>query len=167
MNLAYVIATAIDPALRLLPSHFDSPQARVMLLAIGLQESRFGSRLQEGGGPAHSWWQMESGGGVKGVMLHPTVSQLAESVCQRRSVPFLRSEVYAALAHDDVLAAAFARLLLWTDPNPLPARGDANGAWALYQRVWRPGKPRPESWPVLYPQAVDQVYGQPAEGVTS
>lgn len=167
MNLSFVIATAIDPALHLLPSRFDSPQARVMLLAIGLQESRFLSRLQEDGGPARGFWQFESGGGVKGVMTHPAVCNLAEVICQKRSVPFLRSEVYTALANDDVLAAAFARLLLWTDPRPLPSREDANGGWALYQRVWRPGKPHPETWPTLYRMAVAQVHSEPAEGATS
>lgn len=165
MNLATVIATAVDPALRLLPSRFDSKQARVMLLSIGLQESRFRNRLQEGGGPAHGFWQFERGGGVQGVMSHPAVRNLAEAICQKRGVPFLRSSVYAALATDDVLAAAFARLLLWTDPSPLPTTAD--GGWALYQRVWRPGKPHPETWPTLYRMAVDQVYGVPAEGATS
>lgn len=158
MNLSTVMTSAIEPALRMLPSRFDSPQARVMLLAIGLQESRFRSRLQEGGGPARGFWQFESGGGVKGIMTHPTVAHLTEAICAKRNVQFLRSAIYKALAEDDVLAAACARLLLWTDPKPLPSREDVNGGWALYQRVWRPGKPHPETWPALYRMAVTQVY---------
>jgi hypothetical protein len=44
-----------------------------------------------------------------------------------------------------VLAAIFARLLLFSDPAPLPA--DMGEAYALYRRTWRPGKPqRPEQW---------------------
>lgn len=158
MNLSTVMTSAIEPALRMLPSRFDSPQARVMLLAIGLQESRFRSRLQEGGGPARGFWQFESGGGVKGVMTHPTVAHLTEAICEKRGVPFHRTDIYKALAEDDILAAACARLLLWTDPKPLPSREDVNGGWALYQRVWRPGKPHPETWPALYRMAVMQVY---------
>ena len=38
----------------------------------------------------------------------------------------------------DVLAAGLARLLLWTDPSRLPRLGDADGAWQLYVRTWRP-----------------------------
>jgi hypothetical protein len=67
--------------------------------------------------------------------------------------------VYNSLAHDDVLAAAFARLLLWTDPQRLPSLGDADGAWALYLRTWRPGKPHPQTWPALYAQALAAVGG--------
>ena len=47
--------------------------------------------------------------------------------------------VYQAFEHDDVLAAIFARLLLWTDPYSLPKLGDADGAFNLYIRTWRPG----------------------------
>ena len=56
---------------------------------------------------------------------------------------------------DDVLAAAFARLLLFTDPAKLPKLGDADGAWQLYLRTWRPGKPHPHTWPDLYAQALE------------
>ena len=70
----------------------------------------------------------------------------------------------AALEHDDVLAAAFGRLLLWTDPRAPPAVGDESGAWALYLRCWRPGKPRPRNgrpttarpWPPCARPAHDQ-----------
>ncbi|MOA17734.1 hypothetical protein D3C78_1380020 [compost metagenome] len=61
--------------------------------------------------------------------------------------------MYAALERDDVLAAALARLLLWTDPYHLPEVGDAEGAWDLYMRVWRPGKPHRKTWDTLYAQA--------------
>lgn len=36
--------TNLDSSLSLLPAPMDSPRARVMLLAIGLQESRFKRR---------------------------------------------------------------------------------------------------------------------------
>jgi hypothetical protein len=65
--------------------------------------------------------------------------------------------VYARLDQDDVLAAAFARLLLWSDPASLPRIGDAESAWALYLRTWRPGKPKRDSWDGLYQRAVAAV----------
>ena len=42
---------AIEPALRLLPAALDTPEARVMLIAIGLQESRLVHRRQLVGNP--------------------------------------------------------------------------------------------------------------------
>ena len=56
--------------MQLLPAKMDSPQARAMLKAIALQESRFEHRKQIGG-PARGFWQFEQGGGVRGVLNHP------------------------------------------------------------------------------------------------
>jgi hypothetical protein len=129
----------------LLPAKFDGVPARVMLAAIGLQESGFATRRQNGG-PARGYWQFEQGGGVRGVLSHPVTSAYAKSVCQLRAVAPVESDVYAALLSDDLLACAFARMLLFSDSAPLPALDDVSGAWSYYQRNWRPGKPRPDDW---------------------
>src|SRR5213592_525684 len=110
MTLDEISKTAIDPALKLLPAAMDKPQARVMLLAIGQQESRFEHREQIGG-PARGFWQFESGGGVKGVMNHPLTSVMAKAICADCGVPFERALIHQTLAKNDELAAAFARLL--------------------------------------------------------
>lgn len=138
----------------LLPAKFDGAQARVQMLAQGLQESGFITR-QQVGGPARSYWQMEQGGGIRGVLTHPASKAYARAVCGLRAVAPVESDVYAAFLSDDPLACAFARLLLWTDAAPLPALGDADGAWAMYLRVWRPGKPRPETWAANYATALN------------
>ncbi|WP_238888693.1 hypothetical protein [Achromobacter insuavis] len=161
MGLKEVVERAIEPALALLPARMDTPVARVMLLAIGLQESRFEHRRQIGG-PARGFWQFEKGsrasrGGVWGVYLHPASKDRLAVLCKARSVACDPDAIYAALEYDDVLAAGVARLLLWTDPKVLPAIGDADAAWALYLRTWRPGKPKPDSWPDLYRQAAAEV----------
>ena len=154
MKLSEVRNTAIEPALLLLPARMDSPQAVVMLLAIGLQESRFTHRRQIGG-PARSFWQAEQGGGmVHGVLRHPATRDHALTLCDARCVQPVDEKVYVAIEHDDVLAAGLARLLLFSDPARLPAVGDESGAWSLYLRTWRPGKPHPKAWPALYAQAV-------------
>ncbi|OMG90710.1 hypothetical protein [Achromobacter xylosoxidans] len=49
MTLDTIVTDAINPTLALLPAAMDTPAARVMLLAIGLQESRFVRRRQIGG----------------------------------------------------------------------------------------------------------------------
>ncbi|CUJ60349.1 Uncharacterised protein [Achromobacter xylosoxidans] len=161
MTLDSIVSAAINPALALLPAGMDTPAARVMLLAIGLQESRFLHRRQIAG-PARGFWQFEKGtrasrGGVWGVFLHAASKDHLAALCKARSVSCDPDAIYAALEYDDVLAAGVARLLLWTDPKALPAVGDADAAWALYLRTWRPGKPKPDSWPDLYRQAAAQV----------
>ena len=158
MDLDVVVEQAIWPAYALLPSRMDSDRATVMLLAIGLQESRFEHRRQIKG-PARGFWQFERGGGVRGVLTHPATAALAREVCVAREVLPTSHAVYDRLEHDDVLAAAFARLLLWTDPPPLPPIPHAPAAWSLYLRTWRPGKPHRHTWDALYQRAVDTVAG--------
>jgi len=147
----------IHSALCLLPERMDTPEARVMLLAIGLQESRFRHRRQMPVGPARGFWQFEQGGGVAGVLRHEATRKHAQTLCTACQVEPLPRAVWEAIEHDDTLAAGFARLLLWSDPRPLPKIGDAAGGWDLYTRTWRPGKPHPQTWPALYAQAVDIV----------
>lgn len=156
------VKNAISAALGALPPSMDSERARVMLWAIGLQESRLTARRQMVGSPpkpvgaAAGLWQFERGGGVKGVLSHAATKAHAVALCQERGVTATPQAVWEALQVDDVLAAGFARLLLWSDPSALPAVGDQAAAWALYVRTWRPGKPHHQTWGALYAQAVKQ-----------
>lgn len=139
---------AVNESYKLLPLKMDSHFARVNQAAIGQQESGYLVRRQYGNGPARGYWQFEEGGGVKGVMEHKATSELARSVCHARGVPFVRRTVWEALETDDVLAAAFCRLLMWTDSGKLPTN-EADG-WAMYARTWRPGRPHPDKWPASW-----------------
>lgn len=141
----------IPAALSLLPETMDSPAARAMLLAIGLQESQLRHRRQIGG-PARGYWQFEKGGGVKGVLRHPASAELASNVCHTLNYHPDRGAVYNALADNDILACCFARLLLWTLPDALPGPEDADEGWRQYLAAWRPGRPHPEVWPRFYEQ---------------
>ena len=157
MNLAELRERAIAPALALLPARMSTNAAEVMLLAITQQEDPDQRRRQWPTGPARGLWQFEQGGGVRGVLNHVSSRQHALAVCKERGVQPDSASVWAALERDDVLAAAFARLLLWTDPKPLPGTNDPHGAWALYERVWRPGKPHPQRWDTRFAAAVRAV----------
>lgn len=140
------LTTAIYPALEMLPTRMESTESVVMMLAIGMQESRFEHRRQIRG-PARGFWQFEHGGGVVGVMTHGASSENAQQVASDLVYPYESETIYNALEHNDVLAACFARLLLWTDPRPLPTYDDgAQVAWDYYLRNWRPGKAHPETW---------------------
>lgn len=168
LRLAEIVESAVNPALALLPKHLDSEKARVMLLAIGLQESRFEHRAQVvnggGKGPARGFWQFEEGGGVRGVWRHHLSTDLARRLCHDRDCEFTTRAIWARLESDDVLAAGFARLLLWTDPKPLPSPQDPGGAWDYYLRNWRPGKPHAHIWAALHRAAYDEVFPQLQKG---
>lgn len=145
---AAILSTAINPALGWLSLRGlrSDDRARVMLVAITGQEADAQYRRQHGAGPAKGLWQFERGGGVAGVLSHSASARLAAALCEWRGVEASTTAVHAALERDDVLAAGFARLLLWTDPKPLPSVEDADAGWAYYLRNWRPGKPHPSAW---------------------
>ncbi|MNO67320.1 hypothetical protein D3C76_581250 [compost metagenome] len=147
----------------------EGPQAVTMLLAIGLQESGFATRRQYGNGPARGLWQFELGtqagkGGIWGIYLHSASREHLRALCGKRGVVFEPGAIYRQLEHDDVLAAACARLLLWTDPAPLPELGSPAASWNLYARTWRPGKPHPEKWPSNYAKALEVVRWASGQG---
>ena len=151
LDLSTVIKAIIDPGLAQLPMSMDSTKARVMLLTIGLQESKFQHRAQVlnggGKGPACGFWQFERGGGVKGVMSHHATTGHAHRLCAERGVDWDSTAIWARLETDDLLACGFGRLLLYSDPKPLPALDDVDGAWELYaKRTWRPGQPHLKTW---------------------
>lgn len=152
------VDTAIDPALALLPPRMDSQEAVALLVAIALQESGLKYRRQIGG-PALGFLQWELPQ-VGLVLRHPVVGPLArkvlaELVYEPGDPP--HEHIHAAMEHNDILNAAFSRLLLWPDAAPLPKRGDVQGSLATHLRVWRPGRPRPLDWPANYVRAWNAV----------
>jgi hypothetical protein len=146
------------PALSILPARLDRPEARLLLIAIALQESSLAHRRQVGG-PAMGLWQFERMGGVHGVLHHAATRAHAATVCAHRGIRARERDVYEALEVDDLLAACFARLLLYSDPAPLPLIGEESRAWDLYLRTWRPGRPHPRRWPSCYDRACRAVGG--------
>lgn len=146
----WVLRHAINPALAELRPLPAPDLARHIMLAIAGLESRCLYRRQLGNGPARGLWQFERGGGVAGVLRHPATKPLILGAIERRGLPHPDKPgaplaAWEAIERDDVLAAIFARLLLFFDPAPLPA--DMGEAYALYRRTWRPGKPQgPEQW---------------------
>lgn len=138
----------LPAAFALLPLPMRSIEATALLLAIGLQESRFELRRQVGGGPARGFWQFEVPG-VREVLTHPqTIVPIGQVVDTLRYGTAADEAVYLqrAIGDNDTLAACFARCLLWTLPEKLPEPDQAVVAWSQYRRTWRPGKPRVETW---------------------
>jgi hypothetical protein len=144
----------INPGLRFLEGiggPAPTNNARRFMLAIALQESgpglaaRYQNSPSSSPGPARGFWQFEQGGGVAGVLTHPSVSSWSNEVCKLLEVVNQAAAAWRAIEGNDVLAACFARLLIYTDPAALPTEQDA--AWNYYLRTWRPGKPHQSAWP--------------------
>ena len=152
------IRDAIQQAYALLPAKMHGEAATLLLLAIRRQEDPQQLRYQRvarvprthpdnfiagteqwAKGPARGLFQMEMGGGVKGVLSHPSTAEIALNLCNHFGVLPTPGSVWRSLEGNDVLAAAFARLLLWSDSAPLPEIGEEQNAWNLYLRTWRPG----------------------------
>jgi len=149
----------IPAAYLLLPANMSSDESTAMLLAIGLQESRLKYREQIGG-PAHGFWQFEKGGGIIGVLTHPSsrphLLNVLSSLQYRLDIS--PDDLYHTITHNDILAASCARLLLWTDFRPMPKFNDGpEAAWKIYNSVWRPGKPHMESWDAFHSEAWKKV----------
>lgn len=150
----------LPAAYSLLPAKMNTVAATAQLLAIGLQETKFRDRVQVTngprlrqwwvGGPARSLWQLEAGGGCAEVLtrastrghLHAALTTLAYDP-EKVDAAYL----HGLIAHNDILAAVCARLLLWADSKPLPSFEDgAEAGWQCYTRNWRPGKPHRNTW---------------------
>lgn len=145
-----LLKTAVIPALSELESAgiTDTFEARRFLLAIALQESGLRHRRQVVGGtesgPAASYWQFERGGGCRGVLSHKASSQHMRRICTDYNIDPTEQSLWEAMRYQDIVAAAAARLLIYTLPPPLPAT--AEQGWRQYIEAWRPGKPHPSTW---------------------
>lgn len=143
----------IPAALALLPGRMDTPEARAMLFATGYQESNFNARIQGGAGtkpgkgPARGLWQFERGGGVTEILNSPDTREVIRPICRMFLFEPTPIVMHEAIANNDVIAACFARLLLYRDPRPMPKENQSLLGWDIYLKNWRPGKPRLADWP--------------------
>jgi hypothetical protein len=142
---------ALNAALALLPERMNTIEARVIVHAIGMQESKFATRVQfspkaaGNRGPARGLHQFERGG-ITGLMKHPATKDHLVSLCAARQVDFHLDAIYSAIETDDILDAGLSRLNLWWDAAALPRMNQPWLGWELYLRTWRPGHPRKNDW---------------------
>jgi len=146
MMIDHLLTYTVPAAYVLLPEAMRAEKATALIIAIGAHESGFTARRQLRG-PAHGFFMFERGGGVKGVLTHARTAHHALSVLdalqyprrQTDTIARVGSDAFEALTHNDTLACAFARLLLWTLPSALPGPDAGDGAFAQYVEAWRPG----------------------------
>lgn len=167
MTPALLLRGVVRPVLALMGGAYASREAETMLLAIAVQESGLRHRRQIGqdGRPlehlARGLWQFERGGGVRGVLEHSTTKAAAAEAARLLLYPAEPAAIHEALADNDQLACVWARLLLWTLPQPLPAIGQEEVAWHQYVQAWRPGKPHRPRWTDAYAIAVKATEPRP------
>lgn len=163
----------IIPVHALLREEFGVPdtlEAACMSVAIKVQESGLTMIRDQGDpniiGPATGPWQFEKNGGVAEILEDGKIGPIAHELCRRVGVRPERDPVWRLFttAAGDDLSCAFARLLIFRDPAPLPARTPANAkaAYDYYHRRWRPGADREHDWPASW-QAGLATVGQGAQ----
>lgn len=131
-----------------------SLEATVMMAAIAGQETSWSARIQVPNGQARGFWQCEQRGAVFNVITNGWAAPRLKSWCLQRAIAPGLDTLFEAIAWNDNLAYAVARLNLALDPSELPDVGDIDGAWSCYVRVWRPGKPSRDRWSLVYPAVV-------------
>jgi hypothetical protein len=123
--IAIVAKRILPAAFDVLPPAMNTPPARAMLLAIGLQESRFMFRRQQNYGPARGFWQFEKAG-VRGVGKHKASVghlHLALRALRYEALIGQTANLHYAIEDNDVLAAVLrARGRVRAAPVVDPAR---------------------------------------------
>lgn len=168
MTPTLYLRMAIEPALRLLPAVMESAEARAMMLAVALQETRLLHRRQVPSGIAHGYAQFEAGpqAAIAGILQHSATSLKAIALCQALDIRPTVIGVYDAIEFNDVLCAGFSRLLLWTLPSALPGPQETTNGWNQYLMAWRPGRPHRDTWDSNYAAAWNTVLqGRPLPSV--
>lgn len=151
MTPAQFYSLVLLPSCAELPPAMNTPQSRLMLMAAAGQETGWANRTQVGG-PARGFWQFDMTA-IVDLLGNSVTGSLVLAACALWDVPGDAPTIYEAIAWHDPLACHMARLLFLADPAPLPAVGDAAGAYACYTRNWRPGVERPAAWALVYAQA--------------
>lgn len=162
MTPSRLLNTAIYPALSDLAGMGiqSNPEAARFMLAIALQESGLRHRRQvvSGGaenGPAASFWQGELTGGLIDMLNRPATKPRMRAICEMYNVAPTPAGLWEAIRYQDIVAAAAARLLIYTLPSVLPV--DDMAGWEQYKKAWAPGKPKPDTWPANWALASETV----------
>jgi hypothetical protein len=150
------LATVIQPPLADLDRRYRGRRAECLLLAIGLQESGFRHRVQQGGGPAHGYFQFEPIA-VKDFVQRGTPDLQAAVITLGWPLEWRALYTGLVTSEGDHMATLLARDNLYRYPDPLPDVGHEAESWRQYLAVWRPGKPSRARWARVYPHAVEAV----------
>jgi hypothetical protein len=144
------------------------PEVLVQLLATALHEGD-GLKARVQYGPkgssilkrfGHSMWMFEGGekAALAGLFASPATGPALRKACEWLGVEHDHQHVWWCMVGNDKLAAICGRLLLLTDPHPVPMLDDVDESYATYLRCWRPGKPPgPDKWRRVHQRALDAV----------
>lgn len=150
-----------------------TPEAECLSVAIKVQETGQTIIRDQGDpnviGPATGLWQFERMGGVAEILEDGKTGPIAHELCRRAGVAPRPDPVWRffTTAAADELACAFARLLIWRDPAPLPPMlpSAEQEAYEYYDRRWRPGAKRRPAWTTSWRSALATCAAAPALSV--
>lgn len=162
MTPKHALETIIVPTLAPLGAPFDTRDARLMLVAAGMQESRFEARDQgdpDVPGPARGLWQFEK------IACRDFVERghrrLQHAVRCRRAIGVLEPMRLWWLIGEprfDPVACLLARDALFRHvAEPLPQPGDVDEAWRQYVAAWKPGQRDRERWTRSYAASLEAL----------
>ncbi|MGH8710125.1 MAG: hypothetical protein ACREVA_02220 [Burkholderiales bacterium] len=155
-TIKYVAYQAIPSGLSLLPRLMNTSEARVMLLAIGLQESRFEHRVQA---ETKSYWQFTLKEVHKIVKHSPSTTELVKDAVELLGYTFDVSTIYNKIEDNDTLAVVVARLLLYKSKRKLPVARDAVEGGKQYVELWQPGYSfKVDLWEANFKVACNLIY---------
>lgn len=160
MTAAEFYAQVLGPAAAMDPiKALRSEASDVTLMAFAGHESNWTLFRQIPLGPGRGPWMLGLVTTMD-VLLNDATKTMAAAVCSVFQVD--PGSAYSQFTTNLPLAYAFARLLLWADPNPLPIVGNSDECWTCYTRVWRPGIPHQDTWASFYAESlavVTEAYG--------
>jgi len=103
------------------------------ILSARFQAAPASSALRKGAG--RGLWQMRIDD-VSRLLTTNSTKERSEAISNKYVGAVHPHAVWATLEYNDVLAALFARLMLWPDPAALPAPAAANERAALLRELW-------------------------------
>ncbi len=154
--MKYAYDLIYDAASQLWPAKMIQIESRALMLAVGLQTSRFEHRRQVQGA-GRGFWGFDQSGAIHSVLQHPSTRGAIRYVLDKLRYDDSSWTSYVACESNDILAMSFARMLLWIVPGPLPVRGAHQAAWIYYCNAFLPTAVNRETWNAFYDEAWSYV----------
>lgn len=161
----HIQSYVVPAAYALLPPSMAHPRATAMLLATGLQVSKFRDRRPLEG-TACGFWGFEKPN-VREVITNPHTRLTVETalrVLRYEAMIDSVANIQQLLVDNDTLACVFARSLLLTLPTQLPRRNQRDLGWRQFAQAWNPADPAEFTWPHYFAEAWDRVAKARADG---
>jgi len=143
MQAQQLLDCIIKPTLEYMGGHYDSKNARMLLLATAAIESKCGYYIKQVGGPALGIWQMEPAthddiwnncDALRHTSFQDCIDHLTDEVVWTES--HQTTFEHFNLITNPMYACAMARLKYSMDPKPLPDHTNIRQVYDYYKRIY-------------------------------